>query len=257
MKLLRLLPTLLIVIVPLVQAGRPLQVDDAGTVSPWQWELEAGAAVRKSGDSGHFDFPVSATVGLPANGEVGVGFGVQAEERLDPTHQHHTDTGWGDLVIGGKWNLLTAARAWADQAAAFMVKIPTASHADGFGSGEVDYDLTYILTKPLRDRWWVDINAGYTWVGDPRRENLDDSLHYGLAVRWQAHERLEGVAEVVADTPITAGHQTIVSSHAGVRWQALEALMLDAGAGAGLRGNGPDWMVTVGFTWVFDCNRSK
>jgi len=251
------LSALLCAVVPLLHAGRPLQLDDAGPVPPREFEFEAGTTVRKSGDAGHFDFPVGLTAGLPGHLEIGLGFGGQIEERVEPTHQHHTDTGLGDLTVGTKWNFLTADRAWADQATAFTVKIPTASHADGFGSGEVDFDWTYILTINLRDRWNLDWNVGYTWVGDPPRENLDDSVHYGLAVRWQTSDRLEGVAELVADTPVTAEQQTILSLNGGVRWQAREALLLDAAAGLGLRGDGPDWMVTLGFTWAFAFNRDK
>jgi hypothetical protein len=237
--------------------GRPLTVDDAGTVAPREFEFEAGLAFAHSRDCHHFDFPFALTAGIATTLDAGVGFGSQVEERLESAGGRDTESGIGDLTLGAKWNPLAAERFWADHALAVMVKLPTASRVKQFGSGQTDCDLTYIATKSFGGRWNVDLNVGYTWVGDPDDENLDDSLHYGLALRWQARERVELVGELFADTPVTAENETTLAINAGVRWQVVDGLLLDAAAGGGLRRDAPDVTAAVGLTWAFGFNHNE
>jgi len=232
-------------------AGRPLTVDDAGTVELKRFQLEAGYSYEHDAGCDHSDFPVTLNYGLTPKLQVGVGFGSQLDEREDALGRHTRLADMDDITLNAKWNPLSAEHFWADHSLSFTIKVPTASHDKGFGSGETDYDLMYIATKSLGERFNVDFNVGYTWVGDSRNDRLDDSLHYGLALRWQAVERVELVGEVFADTPITSENDTTVAMNAGVRWEVVDDLVLDAAAGAGLRGDAPDVTATVGLTWTF------
>jgi hypothetical protein len=130
---------------------------------------------------------------------------------------------------------------------ALAVKLPTADCNKGLGSGKTDVDLTYIATKSLGEKFNVDFNLGYTCVGgeDP------DALHYGLALRWQAFEKVELVGEVFADTALADGHETPIALNGGLRWAVTSSLTLDAAVGAGLNKYAPDWTATLGVTWTF------
>jgi hypothetical protein len=231
-------------------AGRPLVVDDAGTVEVRHFEWEAGWGFVRDGATKHGDFPVSLTYGVTQKLEAGVGFGGQIERLMDAAGQQKSESDWGDLFLGAKWNPLSADRWWAEHAVAFTVKFPTADEDKGMGSGEMDYDLTYILTKGVGARVNVDFNIGYTWAGGD-----DDFLHYGLAGRWQLLERVELVGEVFAQTPFPDTCETSVSMNAGARWRVIDSLVWDAAAGAGLNGNAPDWTATTGLTWTFGFGR--
>jgi hypothetical protein len=233
-------------------AARPLVVDDAGTVDPHDFQLEGGCNFVHNGSVQHFDVPLSLSYGAVRTLQVGIGSGGQLEER-DEAHRHQQETvsDFGDLTLGAKWNPLSAERFWADQALAVTVKFPTSNHDKDMGSGATDFDLMYLATKSVGEKLNVDFNVGYTWVGDSDDENLDDSLHYGLALRWQVTERVELVGEVFADTPMTAENYTCIAFNAGVRYEVVDDLVLDAAAGAGLRGDAPDWTATTGFTWTF------
>jgi hypothetical protein len=243
-----------IAVLPLLPArgGRPLTIDDAAPVASGQLQLEAGVGYVKNGGTDHLDFPLTLTYGLPWRLEVGVGFGSQIEERENLAGGTDTESGLGDLVTGFKWQLLDAARAWADQSLACAVKFPTADHDKGMGTGETDYDLTWIVSKPITDRWGVNLNVGYTWVGED-----GDTLHYGVAGNVLLTKRIELVAEVFADTPLVSGAVTSVSLNGGVRWNLFNSLVLDAAVGAGLCGDAPNLTATTGFTWTFDFGKNR
>jgi hypothetical protein len=233
-------------------AGRPLTVDDAGTVEPRQFQLEAGCGYVHDDSTQHYDFPLGLSYGVLPTLQAGIGFGGQLEERLEDTGDHCTESGIGDLTVGAKWHPLSAERFWADHALALTVKVPTADCDRGLGSGLLDYDLTYIATKSLGEKFNVDFNLGYTWVGGD-----DDVLHYGLALRWQALEKVELVGEVFADTPLTRESDTSVAMSAGLRWTVVDDFVLDAAAGAGLHGDAPDWTATIGLTWTVGFGNPK
>jgi len=236
----------------LVEAGRPLTVDDAGTVESQQFQLEAGAGYEHDSATQHFDFPLGLSYGVLPMLQAGIWSGVQLEDRSEDNDVHHTVSDICDFTLATKWNPLAADRFWADQALAFAVKIPTASCDKGCGSGKADFDLMYIVTKKLTDRFNADLNIGYTWVGGD-----DDLVHYGLALRWKVTEPVELVGEVFANTPVTSVKTTTLAMNAGIRWQAMDNLVLDAAAGAGLRGDVPDVTATMGLTWTFGFGKNK
>lgn len=241
-----------LVITATAWAGRPLTIDDAAPVAPWQVELEAGATYVPSGDLDHFDFPLGVALGLPGNLEVGVGFGGQLEEREDAVGQRNWESAIGDLTLGAKWQFLQADRFWADHALAGTLKLPTADSDDGCGSGHTDFDLTWIVTKPLGEKWNVHVNLGYTWVGGAK-----DSLHYGLAADYQLTDRIQLVAEVYADSPLNKDEKTAALAGGGVRWQVWESLVLDAALNARLSDAAPSWTATIGLTWTMDFNQKE
>lgn len=237
-------------------AGRPLTVDDAAPVAPGWLELELGGRYDAAVHVDHYDIPAGLTVGVLSTLEVGLGIGGQIENREQELGVSEIESGVGDLVLGAKWNPLPEEKYWASHALAIGLKLPTASREDGFGSGRADFDLTYIASKTLATNWTAHFNAGCTWVGDPADENLSDVFHTGLAIGWQATEQLEWVAELYSDVPVSSASDAVLHFNGGVRWGVRENLMLDGAAGACLCGDGPDWMITVGFTWSFDFRRA-
>jgi len=236
-------------------AGRPLTVDDAAPVPPGLFELEAGIGYVGDGPLRHWDFPFALAYGVAPRLELGAGTGGQLEERGELASGDNLVTSVGDAILGTKWQPLDKDRFWADHALAFSVKLPTASRSRGLGSGETDFDLTWIATKPLGEKMSVHFNVGYTWLGDPAGENFDDVLHYGAALDRHLTKRLQLVAEIYANTPVHTASDTTLFLNGGVRWKAGDALVFDAAVGAGVRGAAPDVIATAGLTWVFGKGR--
>lgn len=226
-------------------AGRPLNVGDAYPLDKGSFELEAGVEYVETGSDRDWQFPAALTYGLANNIEIGVGVGGVVDDRSDLLLDDDRESGFGDLVVGGKWQFLTREQALIDHALAFEVKFPTADKDRGLGSGETDYDLTWIGSLPLQDDLQVDVNVGYTWIGGDQ-----DELHYGLAVVWAATDRIEPVAEVFAATPVEEG-KTEALANVGVRFLVVENFMWDIAVGTGLTDDAPDVVATTGFTWSF------
>jgi hypothetical protein len=236
-----------------VLAGRPLLVDDAYAVDPRTFELEAGLTYLRTDSPHTYDIPFGLTYGLVRTLEVGAGFGGRIEAREEVFDFRESAGGMGDLVLGAKWNFWSEERGFASQALAFASKLPTAD--SDLGTGQPDFDLTYIASKSLSQAWSVHLNAGYTWVGDTDADPLEDIFHAGAAGSWQASDRIELVAELYTDVVVGRESDSALAIGGGVRWAAFKNWVFDTLVGAGLAGEAPDWRVTAGLTWAFDFKR--
>jgi hypothetical protein len=203
-------------------------VDDAGTVDPHSFQLEAGSLYGHGGTTDHFDFPLTLNYGVVPSLQIGIDSGGQVERR-NPSHDVGQTIGdFDDLALNAKWNPVTANRFSADQSVSFSVTIPVA-HADrDMGSDETDIELMYIATKALTKTVNADGNFGYTWVGG----NLD-LWHYGIELRWQATEPLEWVAKCSRKLP-----RPVSTRQARVECRRT----LDGGGRLGARCNRRHWL---------------
>jgi hypothetical protein len=233
-------------------AGRPLAVDDADSVGTGEAEVEAGVAYQGVPDCRHWDYPVGVTVGLVPGVEVGLGFGGQFEQRKDVLGEpgaggHHSTHGVGDLMAGAKWQFAGECPLGARHALAPSVKFPTADEDRGLGSGEADYDLTWIASRSLGEKAGLHLNAGYSWIGGPE----EDVLHGGLAVDIQLAPSVQWVGETYVEKARDRGAESSAMVNMGFRWALREAVTLDVAAGTKLRGDeAPDFIGTAGLTWL-------
>jgi len=239
-----------------VLAGRPLTIDDADPVDPGLFEAEAGAGYYHDSVCDHWDMPLGLTYGAVRDVEVGIGFGGQSERRdewLQENRKDHVhEDGIGDLTLAAKWRFLDE-RTWLPrQALVPSVKLPTADDDKGLGSGETDYDLTWIASKALTDRLGAHLNAGYTWIGEPDGEDLGPVVHYGVAADYRLADPLQWVGELFAEDEIGHGGGIAVQYNTGFRLSLTDDIVLDLAAGSRLCGDGtPDFTATAGVTWTF------
>lgn len=236
-------------------AGRPLTIDDADPAAPGQFEFESGALYAHDDDCRHWDLPFGLTYGLVPGVEAGVGFGGQFEERTEVleaagTAQTRDESGIGDLTVGAKWQFSESCPLGARHALAASAKFPTADDEKGLGSGETDYDLTWIASRSIGEQAGVHVNVGHSWIGGPD----DDVLHYGLALDCQIMDSVQWVGEVFAERETAGGADTVVRYNMGFRWNPSESVTVDLAGGSKLRGDAPDFTATAGLTWAFGFN---
>ena len=225
-------------------AGRPLAVDDADPVDPGLLETEWGAAYGEDGGDQACEAAVGLTYGVRPDWEIGLGFGgVRAEA------DGATESGAADTVLAAKWRYAGADGAFR-QALVPSVKVPTADEDKGLGSGEPDYDLTWIGSLSVGEAVGLHLNAGYTCIGEPSGESLGDIVHGGVAADWQTGESVQWVAEVYAEDEQVSGADTLVAFTAGLRWTPRANLTLDVAGGAPIAGEGPDFAVTAGLMYT-------
>ncbi len=237
-----------------VLGGRPLAVDDADAVAPGAAEVEAGAAFEQGLGYDHWDFPAGLTLGVRPGLELAVGYGGQIERKdgePDDAGRRSSlrESDCTDVALSAKWQF-AGAGGGIRHALAPAVKIPAADPDKGLGSGEADYDLTWIASAALGERIGLHLAAGYTWIGDMRDEDLSDLFHGGVAVDGQAGGHLQLVAEVVVEQEVETGAAALLLGSAGLRWTPGGAATFDLAAGGTLAGEGPDFFTTMGVTWA-------
>lgn len=235
-------------------AGRPLAVDDADPVG--QFEFEAGVGYVHDSNCDHLDVPFGLTCGLLPNVEIGIGFGGQFEERTEVLDETGTECkvnghGIGDLTVGAKWQFLGESTWLPRQAIVPSVKLPTADDDKGLGSGETDYNLTWVASKSLGEKMGAHINVGCSWIGEPKGEDVGDVVRWGLALDYQITNPLQWVGEVFAEKELQDGTDTVVQFNIGFRWNPTESLSLDIAGGSRISGDAPDFISTAGLTWAF------
>lgn len=226
-------------------AARPLVIDDADPVDRGIFEFDAGVTFEGYTGAEHWDFPFGLTYGLVKDVEVGIAFGGQIAETT------HRESGIGDLGIGAKWRFLESSSMGARHALVPIVKLPTADERKGLGSGETDYDLTWIVSWALGERMGLHYNLGYTWIGGFEK-NL---VHYGIALDYQLAGPVQWVGEVYAENEATRIQDADAACNTGLRWLPTDALMLDVAAGTRIHGDAPDITLTMGMTYSFGAGR--
>ncbi len=242
----------------IARAGRPLTVDDADPADTGVVEVEAGAAVEDEPGYTHTDLPFGLAYGLAPGWEAGLGFGGQFEERTEllaasGEEECVREHGVGDLVVGAKWQFIESCPLGARHALAGSVKFPTADEEKCLGSGETDYDLTWIASRLIGERAGVHLNLGYSRLGGPD----DDVLHYGLALDYPLVDTVQWVGEVVTEQELSSGADTVTQYNIGFRWYPIASLTLDIAGGSKLAGDAPDFTATAGLTWAFGFNGDK
>lgn len=234
-------------------AGRPLVVNDTEPVAVGDVQIEISTGYHKDSGRRHFEYPVTVASGLFSGVDLGAGFGGQFEQRTETAGGGDHDSGLCDLVVYPRWKILEESARYPSQALCATVKFPTADRDQDLGSGAVDYDLTWIASKRLTKKVQVDANMGYSLIGrhEDEVEPVFDIIHYGAALSYQVTAGWQGVSEVFAQRDTADGADTTVQYNAGVRRQVSAAVMADAAMGAVIAGEAPNFMVTVGLTWVF------
>lgn len=228
-------------------AGRPLVTNDAYAIDLHHVQIEAGVGYVYDEPTHHWDVPLAVGYGLLPRLEVSVGLGGVFEERLE-LGGHDIVSGIGDLTISAKWQFLEH-KSLGDHALSATIKFPTADDEQELGSGHIDADLTWIITRKLGDQVELHANLGFTFTGPVDDSNL---VHYGLAATWQATELLQPVLEVFGQTLTDSRGETAVAVNGGLRLSILENLKLDASAGARIHGDYPGLFLSLGGTWVFN-----
>jgi len=236
-------------------AGRPLAIDDADPVDPGLFEFEAGAAYAQGPDCQHWDVPFGLTYGAFRSVEIGVGFGGQFEERTELLAESGEEDcvrehGVGDLVVGAKWQFMPSCPLGARHALVPSVKFPTSDEDKGLGSGETDYDLTWISSRSIGEKAGVHVNVGYSWIGGAD----EDVLHYGLALDYRLMDAVQWVGEVFAEKELADGTETVVQYSTGFRWNPIGSVTVDLAGGSKITGDAPDFTATAGLTWAFGFN---
>jgi Putative MetA-pathway of phenol degradation len=237
-----------------IYAGRPLVTDDADPVEQGRVEVEAGLELETSTQS----------YSLMARFAFGFGLTEWLEVAIQPRVLYVDDQDASPRRVAGVGDLVLEAKARLpfrpfdlDLALLPALKIPTADEDRGLGTGKVDGGTFFIVTKAFTESQKVHFNVGYIITDKTPEVKLQDVLFIGLAgettIPGLAEERLQFVAEVFGTTKEEEDGRGDIQGRLGVRYLAVEDLVLDAAIGRSFTSRPQvEFFATVGLTWTFD-----
>ncbi|MFC1624349.1 transporter [Candidatus Omnitrophota bacterium] len=238
--------TVAIIIPSISYAARPLSTDDAGVVEARHMEIESGFEYVKQTDK-EKSLSLCVKYGIIEKLDLGIEIPYQF---IDVSEGDKID-GISDIQIATKYHLLDETETLPALAMSCVVKTKTGDENKGLGSGELDYSLNGIITKEIRD-FTTHVNLGYTFVGEPEGENLDDIFSYSLAIEYLLIESLNIVGEITGETTFNGDFDdNPFSGLVGLNYILTERLCFDAGIGFQISKASPDYRITTGLTLAF------
>ncbi|HJW43870.1 MAG TPA: hypothetical protein VJ463_05415 [Geothrix sp.] len=215
-----------------VNPNRPTFANPALTTQPGQLELEwGGLRTGFRDDSSTLGTPTLLKAGLRKDLELRLttpGF-----QRLSAPGEA-TASGPGDLNLGVQWCYLHEGLFGMDQAVQVNHTFPTASAAQGLGSGAPADGLLLLFSRDLGPHH-LDVNLLETWLGRPSQEGggrvrqpaATASLTRTLTEAWS----VTGEVYAIGRTDL---NPRVVSNLWAVGYKVSPRLVLDAGLDVGL-----------------------
>ena len=213
-----------------LDAGRPLRVEDAYTISTGELAIEAGAGFSLDRDAdARGRFPVELLWGALPNLQLGIGSTFSTDPRTieDPGRS-------GDVTLGALYNLNQETLWLPAFGAKLEVELPT-----GVRSSGVDVELKGIVTKSI-ERLSFHLNAAGLFTGDPHGDERDARWELVLGASYPIgapqYTRLTLVGDVFAEQAHRHGESDLVGVEIGLRYQLTPRMVWDVGVGTELAG---------------------
>lgn len=162
-----------------------------------------------------------------------------------------TNSGLGDVVLKGGYDLLEEQDQPFNLSAVGKIKFPTADDDEGLGTGEFDEGLGLEASKRLDDRWTLFADVYYTFIGDPSGVNLDDEFAFDVGFGYAFSKTLSANVFYEYRTAISDGTSAPQDLFLGLEQKLSEAAKLFGGVSLGLSDGSPDVGVTLGFGYRF------
>ena len=105
-----------------------------------------------------------------------------------------TESGLGDIVLSGFYNLMDERKGGLGLDVGAKVKLPTADDTKGLGTGELDYAAQLDFFKPF-DATTLFGSIGYRIYGDPAGVTLKDVFYASIGASYRmSQQQSVGVA---------------------------------------------------------------
>ena len=95
-----------------------------------------------------------------------------------------TESGLGDIVLSGFYNLMDERKGGLGLDVGAKVKLPTADDTRGLGTGELDYAAQLDFFKPF-DATTLFGSIGYRVYGDPAGQTLKDVFYTSIGASYR------------------------------------------------------------------------
>lgn len=163
--------------------------------------------------------------------------------RIDDGVSRDSESGLGDVVVWGEWDVIPGQPDRLSLTASTLVKLPTADEDKGLGTGETDYGAFVEIGRRHRDlRPFASL--GYIWKGDAPQTDYRNTRLYSLGVvKYLGRDELYGSLD--ARDAILAGTGDTRLLSIGWLHELSRARTLRLDASTGIDDDSPDLVVTI------------
>ena len=228
----------------------PLVSGDVPTADKGTFEIYSGVRYQSESDSVNRQFPIVELV-----------YGLTDRQEFTfeiPFLSQQGEHGFGDAVVGTKYNFIKETGTLPGISGSFELKLPTGSASRGLGSNTYDYDFRFRVQKTWG--WFTALgNVGYTLVGEPKiggiSQRRDNVWFASFVQEYRVTEKTKLLSEIYLETSEERGQPNRLAANVGFESESAHNLTFQAAVGRSLREGargGPDLRVYVGLHWVFD-----
>jgi hypothetical protein len=228
----------------------PLVSGDVPTAEKGTFEMYPGVRYQSEGDSVNRQFPIVEMV-----------YGISDRQEVTfevPFLSQQGEHGFGDIVLGTKYNFIKETATRPGVSCTFELKLNNASASRGLGTGALDYDIRFPFQKTW-GRFTALGNVGYTIVGEPTSGGVTQPRKNvwfaSFAPQYKVSDKTKLLAEIYLETSDEPGQPNRFAADVGFEQEIAHNLTFQAAVGRSLREGargGPDLRVYVGLHWVFD-----
>lgn len=155
--------------------------------------------------------------------------------------------GTGDNWLSGRVALTSENQTWASTAFMYTIKLPSASVADGFGTGFVDHAFTFIASKEIR-KWHFDFNT-IELLGGRAASGFETNTTLALAVSHPLKGKWGAVYEAWGQTRLNEETPAFAANLVGVTYALSPRAVFDAAVDLGVTPGAPRARLLVGATY--------
>lgn len=162
----------------------------------------------------------------------------------------NTESGPGDIILRGEYNLLPET---ATKPALFFsgdVKLPTADESRGLGTGKWDAGLSVEVGKTVQGTYLYG-RLGYTFLGEPDGLNLDDPIRFEGGVGRKVLPQLYLNAFLAGSSAVDSSFEDPLSAGLNGDLRLRDDLSLTGALALGLSDGSPDYGFGIGFLQRF------
>jgi Putative MetA-pathway of phenol degradation len=146
--------------------------------------------------------------------------------------------GFGDNWIGAQYRFYHQTHRVPSLAVSYSVKIPSASAAQGLGSGRVDHQFVFLASKDLGGTHF-DFNASALVIGRPSGNGHDSNAEINLAFSHSLLGALAVTGEIYGDTRLNKAVPGFASTLWALTYTLTPRLVVDAGTDVALTQDAP------------------
>ena len=157
--------------------------------------------------------------------------------------------GFGDTWLGLKYHFLTQGKRRPGLGIFYQAKVPSADETQGFGSGEVDHAISFLVSKDI-SRFHFDFNVTPLLAGRHGTPGVDHNTGFALSFSVPITRHLGLVGEGYGYSFLNAQNPAFASTMAGITYQFGPRLVLDAGLDIGVTPDAPPTRVYAGVTYA-------